>query len=63
MNHFINIKDIPIFKLRKIISDARKRKLRRKKSIQKSKQKLLTSILQKENKLEDELSQRKRLNI
>ena len=37
--------------------------LRRKKSIQKSKQKFLTSILQKENKLEDELSQRKRLNI
>ena len=32
MNHFINIKDIPISKLRKIISDARKRKLRRKKS-------------------------------
>ena len=30
MNHFINIKDIPIFKLRKIISDARKRKLNRK---------------------------------
>ena len=31
MNHFINIKDIPISKLKKIISDARKRKSNRKK--------------------------------
>ena len=31
MNHFINIKDIPISKLKKIISDARKRKIKRKK--------------------------------
>ena len=31
MNHFINIKDISISKLRKIISDAKKRKLKRKK--------------------------------
>jgi len=31
MNHFINIKDIPISKLRKIIADAKKRKLKRKK--------------------------------
>ena len=30
MNHFINIKDIPIAKLKKIISDARKRKSNRK---------------------------------
>ncbi len=31
MNHFINIKDIPLLKLRKIIYDAKKRKLKRKK--------------------------------
>ncbi len=37
--------------------------LRRKKSIQKSKEKKLTSILQKENKLEEEFSQRKRFII
>ena len=32
MNHFINIKDIPAPKLRKIIVDAKKRKIRRKKA-------------------------------
>ena len=32
MNHFINIRDIPISKLRKIIVDAKKRKIRRKKA-------------------------------
>ena len=31
MNHFINIKDISAFKLRKIVVDAKKRKLKRKK--------------------------------
>ena len=32
MNHFINIKDIPAYKLRKIIVDAKKRKIKRKKA-------------------------------
>ena len=32
MNHFLNLKDIPISKLRKIISDAKIRKSKRKKN-------------------------------
>tara|TARA_Y100001960_G_C14231808_1_gene614101 strand:+ start:114 stop:521 length:408 start_codon:yes stop_codon:yes gene_type:complete len=51
------------FSVKKMKKSLSKHELRRKKSIQKSKEKKLTSILQKENKLEEEFSQRKRFII